>query len=1041
MVEETKPAPSTEEIDEIANPSLRKRPAPPPMRPLLRREGSAPRPPDQPPPPAPLPDENTGMDSLNLGQLQRLLVPNPVDFKTYAYTYEDARSFEEEIEEWFQYTEEDAHMILGSRDSFEDQWQQFTQEVIGETRSWPTAETSFRTQFLQSLLRGMDSDNIMDRLADLETTLYLAFGAWAETSGRTNSELDKHMKEENTSEKYRLYSTQVHWMYKNCRELAELGFVTKLYTLMESISFPSTENGTMPTPNGVSAADTYSALRQETNLIMSLLYVLCETARVQMLQGDDLIATEFRLLKPSLSQHLSDCIAHMRFEDTVSLPLTRTLLLLWKALRLDFGTAEELDGTKASLAPDERQLGHDKAPYIMTSPLDYHLFRQEITSKYPAFNPPPPLVPIEPENNSILPPLPRHSSRRASLDSLIPATALPLNGNTQSIFHQPVHISTPAPSPPPSPSLQGGKAQKKQNYQTNQNFPFLYPPLGDSTNTLGGKGSTQQQDLLVGRRWEGSDIPASILEAGELFASRMRMSRAVRQLWEVREQYVRFERGWEDSEVPKKASAMNFVEFDDLLDENQTAEMGNDHALAEHPPKETETGSGEPPIAAHREPLKIVSKFYRDSLPQLQSFVIVLLKVFLSHVTKLAAAPANESMVNADAQQSVDGSNNSINRKPELNVDIAEEIGISTENASAKDDNPSEQGLQRLNALRVREITSRAIAGVLLTLLRWFKLSHVLQFEYLSQLLLDSNYFAIALKYFQYQNLEQVLDIKMDREELDFFQFCHSHSNNAPPSSPPPLANVSSCDSSEDEAQPPPISRTRPARATSSPPYDPASPSSNHFDGDPDLFPHELEPNEPITTFNPRLFYTAITHLRLIHKITKRKAHRALLLVQYKSGVVLKKPLRIGQQDMHLYTLKVYKAQVPYCGRKWRSSNMNVITEIYLNCKPELRDEWLASSDLENTIADAVPLEQALRSLVHWWHLREYRDVMGESGVGNGGIQREIDADDFFTRELEKMGYGIELAAEEDDPLAEEDVGVPQHPSEWDGGPLNGEGW
>ena len=53
------------------------------------------------------------------------------------------------------------------------------------------------------------------------------------------------------------------------------------------------------------------------------------------------------------------------------------------------------------------------------------------------------------------------------------------------------------------------------------------------------------QDLLVGRKWEGSDVPASILEAGELFSKRVRMSRATRQLWAEREEFLKFERGWE----------------------------------------------------------------------------------------------------------------------------------------------------------------------------------------------------------------------------------------------------------------------------------------------------------------------------------------------------------------------------------------------------------------------------------------------------------------------------------------------------------------
>ena len=210
-----------------------------------------------------------------------------------------------------------------------------------------------------------------------------------------------------------------------------------------------------------------------------------------------------------------------------------------------FGDMRDLEKSKAALRKesDVGENKHDES-FITASPLDYHLFRQEITSKYPAYSPPPPLVPIELENNSILPPLPNHPSRQASQENLQAVTTV--NGARGSIFNQPVHIATPAPSPPPSPAGPGGKGGKKQNYQTNQNFPFLYPPLDDTSNIVGGKGNAELQDQLVGKRWEGSDIPASILEAGQLFASRMRMSRSIRQLWVVRENFIKYERGWNE---------------------------------------------------------------------------------------------------------------------------------------------------------------------------------------------------------------------------------------------------------------------------------------------------------------------------------------------------------------------------------------------------------------------------------------------------------------------------------------------------------------
>lgn len=35
-------------------------------------------------------------------------------------------------------------------------------------------------------------------------------------------------------------------------------------------------------------------------------------------------------------------------------------------------------------------------------------------------------------------------------------------------------------------------------------------------------------------------------------------------------------------------------------------------------------------------------------------------------------------------------------------------------------------------------------------------------------------------------------------------------------------------------------------------------------------------------------------------------------------------------------------------------ANMKVITAIYLNCRPELRDEWLASADVDQEIEDSL---------------------------------------------------------------------------------------
>jgi Domain of unknown function (DUF3402) len=157
--------------------------------------------------------------------------------------------------------------------------------------------------------------------------------------------------------------------------------------------------------------------------------------------------------------------------------------------------------------------------------------------------------------------------------------------------------------------------------------------------------------------------------------------------------------------------------------------------------------------------------------------------------------------------------------------------------------------------------------------------------------------------------------------------------------------------------------------------------------------------SEPKTDFSWRNFFSCINYLRIMQKICKNKAHRNLLLVQYKSSNILKKSLKVPQHELRLYTLKLFKNQVPYCGRKWRQGNMRVITAVYLHCRPELRDDWLAGSDVDAEVEESLPLEQALRALTHWHNIKRYPDQMGAD------VKLLEEEHDFFVRELEKLDF------------------------------------
>lgn len=257
-----------------------------------------------------------------------------------------------------------------------------------------------------------------------------------------------------------------------------------------------------------------------------------------------------------------------------------------------------------------------------------------------------------------------------------------------------------------------------------------------------------------------------------------------------------------------------------------------------------------------------------------------------------------------------------------------------------------------------------------------------------------------------------------------FFYFCGSRAGVIPAHSTLPNPTATDFeDVSDEDAVPPPIKRQRSPTATKDgelPCPDAGAECSTRPEVDELGYPIKPLPKEPITDFSRRNFFALINYLRVMQKICKHKAHRNLLLVQYKSSNPLRRVLKVPQHELRLYTLKLFKNQVPYCGRKWRQSNMRVITAVYLHCRPELRDEWLAGSDVDADVEEALPLEQALRSLTHWFNLRRYP----EQTAGELHRRAAREEHDFFARELEKADLSwLEVGGEGDDPAAAAGIG------------------
>lgn len=165
----------------------------------------------------------------------------------------------------------------------------------------------------------------------------------------------------------------------------------------------------------------------------------------------------------------------------------------------------------------------------------------------------------------------------------------------------------------------------------------------------------------------------------------------------------------------------------------------------------------------------------RTSIPHLQSLVIVLLKAILANVTALIMQPSHTSGhpgLAPSFQSEVNLRNGGQGaRNPQNNGNPPQQSQFDATDLSVDD----------LEALRSREITAKAVSGILLTLLKWFKVSRksplcgrgfqltvldILKFEYLTQLLLDSNYLPLVLKLFAHSEIDKVVDSDSNRKDL-----------------------------------------------------------------------------------------------------------------------------------------------------------------------------------------------------------------------------------------------------------------------------------
>ncbi|GAA5798117.1 hypothetical protein HPULCUR_003517 [Helicostylum pulchrum] len=683
---------------------------------------------------------------LTPGNLRKIVQNLPGKAKDQHTEYEyhcDADTFENEINEFFKYTEVTVQL--------QEYRKLYEKKYNGGT---------MRRQDIVLLLDQLELSDQESRLKASKLLVYIALGSF--TMNKKESNQDRIQK-----------------LMENANLLIECGAFNIFYQKLQQ------------------SLDSWI----ELDLYLGLLYVLLESQRDQYPSKS---SKKFKLdlvtLEPNLTGFLLSLVAKLREKLNTSFPVKKVILLLWKSLLFMSGG---LEGIKESNLIYKKSFGLSTNPNIISksTPQDLHLFQTQITDKYPGYIAPG--FPID-----ISSPLTLHAS-----SALSQAMGYTNATNQIELLYQTLF-------PPKSSSVNGTSvflANKKSNHQVQQYF--MYPSHVSPT-------------FALPLTHQGSSVPESIKEAGQVFEKHMHTSLSNYQIIQERSKGIQ---KWKLIEETK--------------DDHYKIELQDDDSI------------------------DLLEKIYARIFGYFYLPIVLLLT-------------------------SVNTSNNNQD-------DVKEKINTP--------ENITLEHLEEVDFIRNREVYSKAISGILLLLLKWTKSSHVLKFEYISQLLVDSGCLLLILKII---GLQEITDLVKAQTDVPYYSF---------------------------------------------------------FDYNINRDPNSIE-SLPTSVTNRRNMFWAINYLRVLQMLTKHKIHRVMLLAQYKSSAILKRMLKISHPVLELYTLKLLKSQVPYLGRKWRSrkENMRIISAIYLNCYTVLKDDWISKINFDEDLEEGKMQEHNLRILTCTYNGERY---------------------------------------------------------------------
>lgn len=570
-------------------------------------------------------------------------------------------------------------------------------------------------------------------------------------------------------------------------------------------------------------------------------------------------------------QFLTHYIENWRWSSRLSMRIRNIINLFSKSITLQFGDRfiykkTKIDITKLhGLEPKNSNKNN-----LSISPLAYQAFREDITSRYPNYQLPHSGLPDDGNNSNSLSQflqIPRPKARN------------PIN---LSLAEPDQHLATPAPSPPRSRSSSFGSnnnnsfqlnqtlRSSKKSLQTNMSFPNLYP----SDDENGSDSLSERVPIFDDDKNHDITLPFSIQEAANILSDNVEIKLSVKQLWHEKDLFMMTERGWRPN---KSSDEYNYLEMENTNNDNSINIM------------------------------KRVDQYYKDCLPSLNSLIFVLLQSIESNLSnnEYKEWENNEDNTTDTSNDAISQDNDKIKKK------------LSTEELKAL--NPE------LEIIRAKQHVLKNSSAIIFQLLRWFKLNHILKFEYFSVLLYDSRYFAICtalLNKFSENYSDKVFN-KMLKPTSFLWKECSVFND---------------------------IYKTE----------------------DIDL---QRDSKQIDLTVLSSLSYL----LRILRKISGSKTQRIKEL-PIPLGVIFKRLYKIFNLDIYHPMLRIMRELTPFKNKRWKSEHMELISGVFLYEKLELIENWVTGKEISCELNDACAQEIALRALLQFYNFLHYELSMEDMG-------------------------------------------------------------